>query len=75
MAFQNRCLYNCFSFFYFPSALIFNLISKSMISAISWFQDGFNDLHDLESSLASFPIKPLQALKYDLFPSMTWVIY
>ncbi|KAJ6301987.1 hypothetical protein OIU77_016153 [Salix suchowensis] len=26
-------------------------------------QDGFNDLHDLKSSLASFPIKPLQALK------------
>ncbi|PON52509.1 Serine/threonine protein kinase [Parasponia andersonii] len=26
-------------------------------------EDGFNDLHDLESSLASFPIKPLQALK------------
>ncbi|XP_031265254.1 serine/threonine-protein kinase BLUS1 isoform X3 [Pistacia vera] len=25
--------------------------------------DGFNDLHDLESSLASFPIKPLRALK------------
>ncbi|KAH0984744.1 hypothetical protein GBA52_011921 [Prunus armeniaca] len=25
--------------------------------------DGFNDLHDLDSSLASFPIKPLQALK------------
>ncbi|KAH9790711.1 protein kinase domain-containing protein [Citrus sinensis] len=25
--------------------------------------DGFNNLHDLESSLASFPIKPLQALK------------
>ncbi|KAK7257011.1 hypothetical protein RIF29_30677 [Crotalaria pallida] len=27
-------------------------------------EDGFNNLHDLESSLASFPIKPLQALKY-----------
>ncbi|KAG6716017.1 hypothetical protein I3843_04G024800 [Carya illinoinensis] len=26
-------------------------------------EDGFNDLHDLESSLHSFPIKPLQALK------------
>ncbi|KAM6548735.1 hypothetical protein CsatB_020411 [Cannabis sativa] len=26
-------------------------------------EDGFNDLKDLESSLASFPIKPLQALK------------
>ncbi|XP_065876901.1 uncharacterized protein [Euphorbia lathyris] len=26
-------------------------------------QDEFNDIHDLESSLASFPIKPLQALK------------
>ncbi|XP_031265253.1 serine/threonine-protein kinase BLUS1 isoform X2 [Pistacia vera] len=26
-------------------------------------EDGFNDLHDLESSLASFPIKPLRALK------------
>ncbi|KAK3183570.1 hypothetical protein Dsin_030856 [Dipteronia sinensis] len=26
-------------------------------------EDGFNDLHDLENSLASFPIKPLQALK------------
>ncbi|KAJ0085586.1 hypothetical protein Patl1_07038 [Pistacia atlantica] len=26
-------------------------------------QDGFNKIHDLESSLASFPIKPLQALK------------
>jgi hypothetical protein len=31
------------------------------------FQDGFDDLHDLENSLASFPIKPLQALKYDFF--------
>ncbi|KAK8631554.1 hypothetical protein V6N13_028337 [Hibiscus sabdariffa] len=27
------------------------------------FQDGLSDLHDLESSLVSFPIKPLQALK------------
>jgi serine/threonine-protein kinase OSR1/STK39 len=27
-------------------------------------EDGFNNLQDLESSLASFPIKPLQALKY-----------
>ncbi|KAK2661765.1 hypothetical protein Ddye_000339 [Dipteronia dyeriana] len=26
-------------------------------------EDSFNDLHDLENSLASFPIKPLQALK------------
>ncbi|XP_050221705.1 uncharacterized protein LOC126671921 isoform X2 [Mercurialis annua] len=26
-------------------------------------EDGLNDMHDLESSLASFPIKPLQALK------------
>ncbi|GMN42518.1 hypothetical protein TIFTF001_011727 [Ficus carica] len=26
-------------------------------------EDGFSDLHDLESSFASFPIKPLQALK------------
>ncbi|XP_057993338.1 serine/threonine-protein kinase BLUS1 isoform X2 [Hevea brasiliensis] len=26
-------------------------------------EDGFSDLHDLESSLSSFPIKPLQALK------------
>jgi serine/threonine-protein kinase OSR1/STK39 len=26
-------------------------------------EDGFNNLQDLESSLASFPIKPLQALK------------
>nr|XP_034898706.1 serine/threonine-protein kinase BLUS1 isoform X3 [Populus alba] len=26
-------------------------------------EDGFNDLHDLETSLPSFPIKPLQALK------------
>ncbi|KAM7268191.1 hypothetical protein ACFE04_010357 [Oxalis oulophora] len=26
-------------------------------------EDHYNDLHDLESSLASFPIKPLQALK------------
>ncbi|XP_068335362.1 serine/threonine-protein kinase BLUS1-like isoform X2 [Pyrus communis] len=26
-------------------------------------EDGFNDLHDLDNSLASFPIKPLQALK------------
>ncbi|PPR96880.1 hypothetical protein GOBAR_AA23795 [Gossypium barbadense] len=30
-------------------------------------KDGLSDLHDLESSLASFPIKPLQALKYDIF--------
>lgn len=29
------------------------------------FQDALNDLHDLKSSLASFPMKPLQALKYD----------
>ncbi|KAE8701726.1 Proteasome subunit alpha type-6 [Hibiscus syriacus] len=26
-------------------------------------EDGVNDLHDLDSSLASFPIKPLQAVK------------
>ncbi|KAL5540608.1 hypothetical protein UlMin_043183 [Ulmus minor] len=26
-------------------------------------EDGLNDLHDLENSLSSFPIKPLQALK------------
>ncbi|GMJ04247.1 MITOGEN-ACTIVATED PROTEIN KINASE KINASE KINASE KINASE4, TARGET OF TEMPERATURE3 [Hibiscus trionum] len=31
--------------------------------AASSQEDGLNDLHDLESSLASFPIKPLQALK------------
>ncbi|KAE8021536.1 hypothetical protein FH972_007419 [Carpinus fangiana] len=32
-------------------------------------EDGFDDLHDLENSLASFPIKPLQALKgcFDVF--------
>ncbi len=30
---------------------------------IFFFQDGFNDIHDLGSSLP-FPIKPLQALKY-----------
>lgn len=30
----------------------------------------FGGLHDLERSLASFPIKPLQALKYD-FPSLS----
>ncbi|XP_039025465.1 uncharacterized protein LOC120158772 [Hibiscus syriacus] len=32
-------------------------------NAASSQEDGINDLHDLESSLASFPIKPLQALK------------
>ncbi|KAE8697149.1 Serine/threonine-protein kinase OSR1 [Hibiscus syriacus] len=31
--------------------------------AASSQEDGLNDLHDLESSLASFPNKPLQALK------------
>ncbi|KAK8710235.1 hypothetical protein V6N13_145569 [Hibiscus sabdariffa] len=31
--------------------------------AASSQEDGLNDLHDLESSFASFPIKPLQALK------------
>ncbi|KAL1151316.1 hypothetical protein V6Z11_A09G033900 [Gossypium hirsutum] len=31
--------------------------------AASSQEDGLSDLHDLESSLASFPIKPLQALK------------
>lgn len=31
------------------------------------FQDGFDDLDSLEGSLASFPIKPLQALKYECF--------
>ncbi|KAL6139601.1 hypothetical protein ACLB2K_057905 [Fragaria x ananassa] len=32
-------------------------------------EDGFDDLHDLDGSLASFPIKPLQALKgcFDVF--------
>jgi len=34
------------------------------IYTISIFQDGFNNLQDLEGSLASFPSKPLQALKY-----------
>ena len=33
----------------------------------SSFQDELNDIQDLESSFASFPIKPLQALKYFLF--------
>ncbi|XP_048229890.1 serine/threonine-protein kinase BLUS1 isoform X2 [Ricinus communis] len=32
-------------------------------SAALSHQDGFSDIHDLESSLPSFPIKPLQALK------------
>lgn len=27
-------------------------------------QDGLNDFHNMEDSLAAFPIKPLQALKY-----------
>ena len=31
------------------------------------FQDGFNNLQDLEGSLVSFPTKPLQALKYGYF--------
>lgn len=34
-----------------------------------FYQDTFTDLDDLES-IASFPIKPLQALKYDLFLSV-----
>lgn len=34
---------------------------------ICLFQDGLNDIHDLKSSLPSFPVKPLQALKYDFF--------
>ncbi|KAK9925307.1 hypothetical protein M0R45_033635 [Rubus argutus] len=32
-------------------------------NAVSNQEDGFDDLHDLDGSLASFPIKPLQALK------------
>ncbi|XP_039003371.1 uncharacterized protein LOC120130108 [Hibiscus syriacus] len=32
-------------------------------NAASSQEDGVNDLHDLDSSLASFPIKPLQAVK------------
>ena len=27
-------------------------------------QDGLNDIHTMENSLAAFPMKPLQALKY-----------
>ena len=34
-----------------------------MLVFACFFQDGFNDLQDLEDSLASFPIKPLEALK------------
>ncbi|KAM5581661.1 serine/threonine-protein kinase BLUS1 [Rosa sericea] len=32
-------------------------------NAASHQEDGFDELHDLDGSLASFPIKPLQALK------------
>ncbi|XP_011655420.1 serine/threonine-protein kinase BLUS1 isoform X3 [Cucumis sativus] len=36
-------------------------------------EDGFNDLHDLESSLASFPMKPLEALKdcFDIYEDIS----
>ncbi|XP_038891117.1 serine/threonine-protein kinase BLUS1 isoform X3 [Benincasa hispida] len=36
-------------------------------------EDGFNDLHDLESSLASFPMKPLEALKdcFDIYEDVS----
>ncbi|XP_022939013.1 serine/threonine-protein kinase BLUS1-like isoform X2 [Cucurbita moschata] len=36
-------------------------------------EDGFSDLHDLESSLASFPVKPLEALKdcFDIYEDIS----
>ncbi len=43
-------------------------------TCLCWLQDEFNDLNDLESSLASFPIKPLQALKYD-FSFAPWPFF
>ncbi|KAF8408262.1 hypothetical protein HHK36_007411 [Tetracentron sinense] len=36
---------------------------QNVTSTIHLFQDGLNDLQNVESSLASFPIHPLQALK------------
>ncbi|KAL2523331.1 Protein kinase superfamily protein [Forsythia ovata] len=32
-------------------------------NAVQKLEDGLNDIHDLENSLAAFPMKPLQALK------------
>ncbi|XP_061980356.1 serine/threonine-protein kinase BLUS1 isoform X2 [Populus nigra] len=46
----------------FPAEKLPPKIANHSISAPSQ-EDGFNDLHDLETSLPSFPIKPLQALK------------
>ncbi|XP_011047307.1 PREDICTED: serine/threonine-protein kinase BLUS1 isoform X2 [Populus euphratica] len=46
----------------FPAEKLPPKIANHSISAPSQ-EDGFNDLHDLETSLPSFPSKPLQALK------------
>ncbi|MBA0589439.1 hypothetical protein Gorai_018186 [Gossypium raimondii] len=48
-----------------PERMSSEMASNSIASSSQ--EDGLNDLHDLKSSLASFPIKPLQALKYDIF--------
>ncbi|KAG6719955.1 hypothetical protein I3842_03G033600 [Carya illinoinensis] len=37
-------------------------------------EDGLNDIHDLKSSLPSFPVKPLQALK-DILPPYHHILY
>ncbi|KAB2002567.1 hypothetical protein ES319_D11G074600v1 [Gossypium barbadense] len=44
-----------------PERMSSEMASNSIASSSQ--EDGPNDLHDLKSSLASFPIKPLQALK------------
>ncbi|XP_040936757.1 serine/threonine-protein kinase BLUS1 isoform X2 [Gossypium hirsutum] len=44
-----------------PERMSSEMASNSIASSSQ--EDGLNDLHDLKSSLASFPIKPLQALK------------
>lgn len=41
-------------------------------STFCLFQDGFNDLSNLENSLASFPVQPLQALKYAIILLYSW---
>ena len=42
---------------------------------VSTFQDRLNDIHDLENSLAAFPMKPLRALKYKVLTSSDFGLF
>ncbi|XP_022133673.1 serine/threonine-protein kinase BLUS1 isoform X3 [Momordica charantia] len=50
-----------------------SLEKPNHLTAAASQEDGFSDLHDLESSLASFPIKPLEALKdcFDIYEDIS----